>query len=51
MAIPSEAVCFEMGTEIAHWLFWQTKTQGTFQTPAKLSAVWKSCSEVAPSPM
>ena len=45
-----EFVCFFSGTEIAHWLFWQTKTTGTCQTPAKLSASWKSPSDVAPSP-
>jgi len=38
------------GTEIAHWLFWQTNTTGTCQTPAKLSASWQSPSLVAPSP-
>jgi hypothetical protein len=35
---------------MAHWLFCTTKTIGTCQTPAKLSASWKSPSEVAPSP-
>src|SRR5205809_388189 len=45
-----ELVCFLSGTEMAHWLFWQTKTSGTCQTPAKFIASWKSPSEVAPSP-
>ena len=45
------AVCLLRGIEIAHWLFWQKKTVGAFQTPAKLSASWKSPSLVAPSPM
>jgi hypothetical protein len=36
-----ECVCFLSGTEIAHWLFWQTNTTGTCQTPAKFSASWK----------
>jgi hypothetical protein len=45
-----DAVWRLTGTEIAHWLFWQKKTTGAFQTAAKLSAQWKSCSDVAPSP-
>jgi len=49
-AIVRECVCFLSGTEIAHWLFWQTKTTGTCHTPAKLQASWKSPSDVAPSP-
>jgi hypothetical protein len=32
-------------------LFWQTRTQGTFHTPAKFMAAWKSAWLVAPSPM
>src|SRR5216683_2370649 len=47
----SEAVCFEVGTLIAQWLFWQTKTTGALNTPAKFIATWKSPSDVAPSPM
>ncbi len=38
------------GTEMAQWLFSQTKTQGDFQTPAKLSPLWNSPSLVPPSP-
>ncbi len=49
-AIVRECVCFFSGTEMAHWLFWHTKTTGTCQTPAKFIASWKSPSEVAPSP-
>ena len=49
-AIVSAAVCLDLGTDMAHWLFWQRKTTGTCQTPAKFSASWKSPSEVAPSP-
>src|SRR5262245_37154458 len=47
----SEAVCFEVGTLIAQWLFWQLNTTGALNTPAKFIATWKSPSEVAPSPM
>src|SRR5262249_46414897 len=47
----SEAVCFEVGTLIAQWLFWQMNTTGALNTPAKFIATWKSPSEVAPSPM
>ena len=50
-AIVFDAVCRETGTEIAQPLFWQNSTHGTFHTPAKVSATWKSCSLVAPSPM
>src|SRR2546429_533898 len=45
-----EGVRFLSGTEIAHWLFWHTKTTGTCHPPAKFRASWKSPSEVAPSP-
>ncbi len=41
-AIVSEAVCIFTGTEMAHWLFWQTKTAGARQTAVKLSPAWKS---------
>jgi hypothetical protein len=37
-----DAVCAESGTEMAHWLFWQKNTAGTFQTAAKFIAAWKS---------
>src|SRR3954471_23053903 len=47
----SLAVCFAVGTLIAQWLFWQTKTTGALKTPAKFIATWKSPSLVAPSPM
>ena len=46
-----ETVCAESGTEIAHWLFWQKNTAGTFQTAAKFRAAWKSPMLVPPSPM
>ena len=38
------------GTEIAQPLFWQKKTTGARNTPAKLNASDASPSEVAPSP-
>ena len=28
-------VCFSLGSEMAHWLFWQKKTTGALLTPAK----------------
>src|SRR3979409_1662945 len=46
----SLAVCFDVGTLIAQWLFWQMKTTGGLKTPAKFIATWKSPSLVAPSP-
>ena len=46
-----DAVCRSAGTLIDQWLFWQTSTQGTFHTPAKFIAAWKSAWLVAPSPM
>ena len=49
-AIDAEAVCPSSGTEIAQPLFSHTKTHGDAKTPAKLSPVWKSLAEVAPSP-
>src|SRR5262249_47613206 len=51
IAMLLEAVCFESGTEIAHWLFWQKNTTGIFITPAKFAAAWKSDEDDAPSPM
>ena len=33
MAKVALAVWAEAGTEMAHWLFWQTYTIGAFQTP------------------
>jgi len=50
MAMLMLAVCIFTGTEIAYWLFCTTKITGTFHTPAKLSASWKSPSDVPPSP-
>ena len=50
-AIDSAAVWMCPGVEIAHWLFWQISTHGARDTPAKLSATWKSGSLVPPSPM
>ena len=50
MAMLSDAVWSESGTEIAHWLFWQKKTSGSLKTPAKFAAAWKSPDELAPSP-
>src|SRR5215208_763846 len=47
----AEAVCREVGTLIAQWLFWQIMTHGTLKTAAKFMALWKSGSLVAPSPM
>src|SRR4051812_24164618 len=47
----SEAVCWWVGMEMDQWLFWQTNTSGTLNTPAKFIAEWKSADEVAPSPM
>src|SRR5207302_6209080 len=47
----SDAVCLDVGTLIAQWLFWQLNTTGALNTPAKFIATWKSPSEVAPSPM
>ena len=46
----SEAVWRSRGIEMAQPLFWQTKTVGVVNTPAKFIASWKSPSEVAPSP-
>src|SRR3989344_2657392 len=37
-AIVCDAVCFRTGTDIAHLLFWHTKTHGTFSTPATFIA-------------
>jgi len=37
-AIVRAAVCRSIGTLIDHWLFWQTRTHGTLQTPAKFIA-------------
>jgi len=45
-----DAVCRSVGTLIDQKLFWHTSTQGTFHTPAKFIAVWKSAWLVAPSP-
>jgi hypothetical protein len=42
--------CCESGVEIAQRLFWQKKMQGAFHTPAKFIPVWKSFSDVVPSP-
>ena len=50
MAMVSEAVCFSMGTEMAHWLLLQMNSTGALVTPAKLSPEWKSLLEVPPSP-
>src|SRR5204863_9997588 len=47
----SLAVCLLLGTLMAQWLFWQMKTTGALNTPAKFMATWKSPSLVAPSPM
>ncbi len=49
-AIVSLAICFEIGVEIAHWLFTQKKTVEVLRTDAKFMASWKSPSDVAPSP-
>src|SRR3981081_2793582 len=49
-AIVRDAVCRSVGTLIDQWLFWQTITHGTFQTPAKFIATLKSAWLVAPSP-
>src|SRR5438445_133250 len=46
----AEAVCFDTGTEIAHWLLLHRKTVGARKTPAKFIATWKSAVLVAPSP-
>ena len=37
--------------EIAHWLFTTFRITGARYTWAKVSAVWKSASAVAPSPI
>src|ERR1043165_1883799 len=37
--------------EIAHWLFTTLRITGARYTCAKVSAVWKSASAVAPSPI
>lgn len=42
--------CFSVGTEIAHWLFWQTNTTGAAAAAAKTIASLTSPCEVAPSP-
>jgi hypothetical protein len=42
--------CCESGVEIAQRLFWQKKMHGAFHTPAKFIPVWKSFSDVVPSP-
>ena len=39
-AIVSEALCLLMGTEIAHWLFWQNITHGLLLTAAKFMPAW-----------
>src|SRR3972149_347610 len=44
------AVWPDLGTEMAHWLFWHRNTHGTLKTPAKLSPSWKSPFEDPPSP-
>ncbi len=49
-AMVREAVCRSVGTLIDQKLFWHTSTHGTFQTPAKFIAAWKSAWLVAPSP-
>ncbi len=50
MASVAEAVWRVTGKLMAYWLFWQTKTIGAAQSPAKFSAAWKSGWLVAPSP-
>src|SRR5437899_10705496 len=45
-----DAVCFDTGTEIAHWLLLHRNTVGVLNTPAKFIAAWKSPVLVAPSP-
>ena len=49
-AIDCEAVCLRSGTVMAYWLFSQMKTLGVRHTPAKLRPLWKSVSDVEPSP-
>ena len=46
----ADAVWMRRGVEIAHWLFWQRKITGSFNTPAKFMASWTAPSDVAPSP-
>ena len=43
-------VCFSIGSEIAHWLFWQKNTTGALNTLAKMNASLTSPWLVAPSP-
>src|SRR5947209_17210774 len=49
-AMVRDAVCFDVGTLMDQWLFWQTRMQGALQTAAKFIATWKSAWLVAPSP-
>ena len=42
--------CTVTGSEIAHWLFWQTKTTGARKEEAKIIASLTSPWLVAPSP-
>ena len=43
-------VCCSIGSEIAHWLFWQKKTTGALNTLAQTNASLTSPWLVAPSP-
>ncbi len=43
-------VCFSIGSEIAHWLFWQKKTTGALKTLAQTNASLTSPWLDAPSP-
>ena len=42
--------CSLIGSEIAHWLFWQKKTTGAAYEAAKMKASFTSPWLVAPSP-
>ena len=42
--------CLLVGSEMAHWLFWQKKTTGALFTAANTSASFTSPCEVDPSP-
>lgn len=42
--------CTEVGTEIAHWLFWVKKTTGAWKDAAKVKDSETSPSLEAPSP-
>ena len=43
-------VCFSIGSEMAHWLFWQKNTTGALKTLAQMNASLTSPWLVAPSP-